>query len=53
MSIQQVLEQQGISKEEFETVLKIRKITDKGNSCEIKRKTGGGLTVYEVRKEKK
>lgn len=32
---------------------KIRTITSRGNSAEVKRTTNGGYTVYEVKKEKR
>lgn len=53
MSIQKALEQYGISKDEYKTLIAIREITKKGNSAEVKRRTDGGYNVYDVRKEKK
>lgn len=52
MSIQSALEQIGITEEEYNNILKIRKCIAKGNSCEVKKyHKENKIVVYEVRKE--
>ena len=45
--------QANITPEEEKAIIKIRQILNRGRSAEVKRRMDGGLTVYEVRKEKR